>query len=51
LFVRVVLNEAGENIVSKLKLGRRFYTPIEYLERAKRARVVFKGDSMEIKEF
>ncbi len=51
VIVKTVLNEDGQNITVGIKLGRRFYTPVEYLERAKRVRMIFKGDTMEVKEF
>ena len=34
LVVRSVLDEQGNNIVNKLKVGKRFYTPLKYLEDA-----------------
>jgi methionyl-tRNA formyltransferase len=46
LLITDVFNEDGLDIKPTLKAGDRFYTPIEYLEAAKQARVVYSPDGL-----
>ena len=41
LIIEKVLNSKGENIISKIKQGDRFHTPINILDKAKSTRVFF----------
>lgn len=46
LVVTNVLDEAGNNINDKIKVGDRFYTPNEYLERALQYRASYSPDGL-----
>lgn len=46
IIVKKVLDEEKKNIIENLKVGDRFYTPREYLERAKQFRAIFTPDGL-----
>tara|TARA_B110000211_G_scaffold228514_1_gene284865 strand:+ start:22468 stop:23493 length:1026 start_codon:yes stop_codon:yes gene_type:complete len=46
LIIEKVLNAKGENIISKIKQGDRFYTPINILENAKNYRAFFDAKGL-----
>lgn len=41
LISKEVLNDDGENLLSTINIGDRFYTPIDVLEKAKHSRVIY----------
>ena len=43
LLIEKVINLSGENVLNKIKVGDRFFTPNKYLERANKVRVKFNS--------
>ena len=41
LLVEKIINESGENIISKIKSGDRFFTPQDKIDSSNRNKVVF----------
>ena len=41
LLIESIINQKGENIISKIRPGDRFYTPVEKLSAAKSSRVTY----------
>ena len=48
LIIEEVLNSKGENIISKIKTGDRFYTPTNILDEAKLTRVFFDAKGKKV---
>jgi len=46
LVIRDVTDEKGINIIQRIKVGDRFYTPSEYLENAKKYRAVYSPEGL-----
>ena len=46
VIIEEVLNEKGKNIVGKIKVGERFYTPIKNIEKAKSIRAKFNSEGL-----
>ncbi len=49
LVIKTVLNDAGENLVSQLRLGQRFYTPRRYVEAAMMDRAGYDARGLRLK--
>lgn len=49
LLIEEVLDEKGKNILSKIKVGERFYTPYEKLQKSKQQRVIFDSKGLKNK--
>lgn len=47
--VREVYDENGNDIKNKIRLGVRFYTPIEYIEKAKMTKVIYSSSGLKTK--
>ena len=46
LIVEIVNNNKGKNIISDLKVGDRFYSPIKNLENAKNKRIKYNSKGL-----
>tara|TARA_Y100000816_G_C26102822_1_gene584994 strand:- start:200 stop:1213 length:1014 start_codon:yes stop_codon:yes gene_type:complete len=46
LLIEKVLNKNGENIIKKIKVGDRFYTPIKELEKSKIRKTIFNSKGL-----
>tara|TARA_B100000963_G_C22621545_1_gene670199 strand:+ start:1364 stop:2380 length:1017 start_codon:yes stop_codon:yes gene_type:complete len=46
LLIEEVLNKKGKNILDKIKVGDRFYTPIEEIEKAKKIRTSYNSKGL-----
>ena len=49
LLIEEVLDEKGKNIINKIKVGERFYTPYEKLQKSKQKRVIFDSKGLKNK--
>ena len=47
LLIEKVLNIKNENIISKIKIGDRFFTPIDKIQEAKNKRVFYSSKGLE----
>jgi methionyl-tRNA formyltransferase len=41
LIIKEVISEEGENIFNKIKIGERFYTPTQFLDKSLATKIVF----------
>ena len=46
LLIEEVLNKKGNNIISMIKVGDRFYTPYEELEKSKKIRTMYNSKGL-----
>ena len=46
LLIEEVLDKKGKNIIKDIKVGDRFYTPIEELEKSKKTRTIFNSKGL-----
>ena len=48
ILIEEVLDKKGNNIISKIKVGDRFYTPYEELEKSKKKRTIFDSKGLKV---
>lgn len=46
LIVRNIVDEKGKSFINQINLGDRFYTPLKFLERAKKFRALYTSDGL-----
>ena len=49
LIIKEVLDENGENIINKVKVGQRFFTPYSYLEKAKTVEIIHNSKEIKVR--
>lgn len=50
LVIKSIKDDNGNNFLSNVKIGDRFYTPIKYLEKAKKYRAIYSSKGLKIEK-